>query len=75
VRTYCTRNGNCVGSDIGWSVSIDLPIQELTVGYRQAERRRRHTFCCLWLMHGDSQYFYKMAQVKTMHDKPACVQT
>ena len=29
MRTYCTRNGSCVGSDIGWSVSI--PIQELTV--------------------------------------------
>ena len=29
--TYCTRNGSCVGSDIGWSMSIR--IQELTVGY------------------------------------------
>ena len=28
MRTYCTRNGSCVGSDIGWSVSI--PIPELT---------------------------------------------
>ena len=34
MRTYCTRNGSCVGSNIGWSVSI--PIQELTVGYRLA---------------------------------------
>ena len=47
-----SRNGSCVDSGMGWSVSI--PIQELTVGYRQAERRRRHRFCCLWLMHGDS---------------------
>ena len=46
--TYYTRNGSCVGSDIGWSVNI--PIQELTD--RQAGRRRRHRFC-LWLMHGD----------------------
>ena len=45
VHTYCTRNGSCVGSDIGWSVSV--PIQERLVGYRQAERRRRHRFCCL----------------------------
>jgi len=38
VRTYCTRNASCVGSDISWSVSI--PIQELTVVYRQAKHRR-----------------------------------
>ena len=44
--TYCTRNGKCVGSDIGigdWIVSI--PIQGLTVMYRQVERRRQHRFC------------------------------
>ena len=34
MRTYYTRNGSCVGSDIGWSVSI--PIQELTVIDRQS---------------------------------------
>jgi len=40
MRTYCTRNSNCVGSDIGigsWNVSI--PIQGLAVVYR-LERRR-----------------------------------
>ena len=74
MHTCCTRNGSCVGRDIGWSVSI--PIQELTFVYRQAEHRRQHT---LWLLRGDSHrlpgYFSKMAQVKSMHDKSACVQT
>ena len=39
MRTYCTRNGSCVGSDIGWSVSI--PIQELTVGYSLTGRTQK----------------------------------
>ena len=63
-RAHLLRNGSCVGSDISWSVSI--PIQELTVVYRQAEHRKRHRFCFMAI------YFYKMAQVKNMHDKPAC---
>ena len=47
------RNGNCVGSDIGWSVSI--PVKELTVVYRQAERRRQHRF---WILRGDSHWLF-----------------
>ena len=39
MRTYCTRNGSCVGSDIGWRVSI--PIQELTVGYSLTGRMQK----------------------------------
>ena len=71
--TYCTKTGSCVGSDIklgSWSVSIH--IQGLTVVYRQTECRRCHKygFC----MATDIGYFIKMAQIKTMHDKPAYVQ-
>ena len=30
----------------------------------------------LWLLRGDSHQLYsKISQVKTVHDKPACVQT
>ena len=36
VCTYCIRNGSCVGSDIGWSVSIDLRTYSRANGYRQA---------------------------------------
>ena len=75
-RAQLLRNASCVGSDINWSVSI--PIQELTVVYRQAERRRRpdsalsvYGYCVATPI----GYFYKMAQVKIIHDKPACVQT
>ena len=75
VCTFCTRNGSCVDIDIGigsWSVS--LPIQGLPVVYRQAERRKGHRFCfygyCVATPIG---YSSKMAQVKTMYDKPPCV--
>ena len=47
-RAHLLRNTGCVGSDISWSVSI--PIQELTVVYRQAERRRRHRLHPVHLM-------------------------
>ena len=76
MRTYCTRNGSCVGSDIGWSVSI--PIQELTVGYSLTGRTQKAAQILLFManhkcMATPISYFYKMAQVNTMHDKPACV--
>ena len=70
-RAHLLRNASCVGSYISWSVSI--PIQDLTVVYRQAEGG---TDSALWLLRGDShRLIYKMARVKIMHDKPACVQT
>ena len=60
VRTYCTRNGISVGSDIGigsWRVSI--PIQEL-IDRLNAEGG---TDSALWLLRGDSHgYFSKVAQ-------------
>ena len=48
-REHLLRNASCVGSDISWSVSI--PIQDLTVVYRQAEGG---TDSALWLLRGDS---------------------
>ena len=71
-RAQLLRNASCVGSDISWSVSI--PIQELTVVYRQAEGGTDSALSvygyCVATPIG-----YKMAQGKIMHDKPACVQT
>ena len=60
------RNASFVCSDTSWSVSI-----ELTVVYRQAERRRAaqillYTYCLATPI----GYFYNMAHVKIMHDKP-----
>jgi len=65
------------GSDIGrgsWSVSI--PIQGLTVVYRQAEHRRGHRFCFMaiaWLL--PSAIPLRWLKWTTMHHKPVCVQT
>ena len=52
-RAHLLRNTSCVGSDISWSVSI--PIQELTVVYRQAEGG---TDSALWLLRGDSHRLF-----------------
>ena len=52
-RAHLLRNASCVGSDISWSVSI--PIQDLTVVYRQAEGG---TDSALWLLRGDSHRLF-----------------
>ena len=74
--SYCTRNGSCVGSNIGigsWSVSI--PIQDLTVVYTQAEHKAEQILLYGYCVATPVGYFSKVAQVKTMHDKPAYFQT
>jgi len=51
---------------------LSVPTQGLTVEYRQAECRRQHRFC-LMAIAGDSHGYF--SQVKTIHDKPAYVET
>ena len=54
MHTYCAVQGiPVVGSDMGRSASI--PIQELTLGYRQAEGGTDSAVC---LMRGDSHQLY-----------------
>ena len=52
---------------------MSIPIQELTVVYRQAEHRRWHRFCFIlsYCVATPIGCFYKMAQVKIMNDNLA----
>ena len=59
--SYCTRNGSCVGSDIGigsWSMSISTYTRaetELCVDRLSIEGS---TDSALWLLHGDSHRLF-----------------
>ena len=64
-----TRADSCVGSNIEiGSLSVSMLIQGLNA--------KGGTETALWLLRGHSHQLYsKISQVKTMHEKPACVQT
>ena len=71
------RNASCVGSDISWSVSKYLfKSLQLCIDRQNAEGGTDSALSVYgYCVATPIGYFYKMVQVKIMHDKPACVQT
>ena len=81
VHTYCTRDSSSIGSNIGigsWSVStyrMFIYTRADNCVDRLNTEGGRHS--ASWVMCCDPicQPFSRMPQVRTMHDKPGCVQT
>ena len=72
MRTYCARDGSCVGSDF-WDRQLECEYvlyvckADSCIDRLKAEGSRDSAS---WRL-----CFSKMPQVRTMHDKPGCVQT